>query len=88
MVVVELGDYDLKGENYPKSSTISGMYWSDYDPKDSYYYFMKEIEKTTDWDKFNRVTTPISTDVEPPTSPIRPFDDDDKENIDPNGSSA
>lgn len=79
MVIYELGKYDLRKDNYPDSRTMNGMYWSDYDPKDSYYYFLKEIEKTTDWDKYSRIQENESTDssvnVEPPTSPVVEIDD-------------
>lgn len=44
MVVVELGQYDLKKVNYPPKSTITGLFWEDYDPKNSYYYFIKNLE--------------------------------------------
>lgn len=45
MIIVELGQYDLKKINYPPKHTITGLYWDDYDPKDSYYYFIKNLEK-------------------------------------------
>lgn len=45
MVIIELGKYDLKGENYPPKSTINGMFWEEYDPKDSYYYFIKDLDQ-------------------------------------------
>ena len=46
MVIVELGQYDLIKKNYPPKNTITGLYWDDYDPKDSYYYFIKDLKKT------------------------------------------
>lgn len=76
MKIVELGNYDLKGEKFPPKSTITGMYWDEYDPKGSYYYFMKEVEKTTNWDKYLLRDTPESTEVEPPTSPVQELSDD------------
>lgn len=78
MIVYELGRYDLRKNNYPNSKTLGGMGWSDYDPKDSYYYFLKEIEKTTNWDKYRiqeEESTNSSLNVEPPTSPIVPIED-------------
>ena len=83
MVIVELGDYDLKKINYPPKSTINGMYWSDYDPKDSYYYFMLELEKekkennVTENDTCIIVNEPCTSSlvVEPETSGYLSLDD-------------
>ena len=78
MVIVELGNYDLKKVNYPPRTTINGMYWTDFDPKCTYYYYLKMIEKTTDWDKYNyKEEEHQSVVVEPPTSPIQEINDDD-----------
>lgn len=81
MVIVELGKYDLKKVNYPPKSTITGMYWTDYDPKDSYYYFIKDLNRTENntlilnSSFINNIENNVisSLDVEPATSGY--FDD-------------
>lgn len=46
MIIVELGQYDLIKKNYPPKNTITGMFWENYDPKNSYYYFIKDLKNT------------------------------------------
>ena len=73
MVIVELGDYDLLGNNKPPKYTISGLLWKDWYPKASYYYlnYISNIESSNE--NLNEEAGVSSLNVEPPTSPILPI---------------